>query len=242
MTQFGSTPPTIGAGQPSAAQVAKDEAGSVASTATDAGKHVAGVAGEQAGVVKQETTQQAKALLEQTRSELTEQASTQQQRVAGGLRSLSEELGSMAAKSEQPGMATDLARQASQRAEAIAGWLEDREPGHVLEEASRFARQRPGAFLALAAGAGLLAGRFARGLRSASNDDSATAGSAPSAPRMPVTEPYAPATPVYPATQEQDPVGYVPAVGPYQPGQYDPLPPTGPAQAHRPAPGLNPQS
>ena len=44
-------------------------------------------------------------------------------------------------------MATDLAQQAGERANAVASWLEEREPGHVVDEITRFARQRPGAFL-----------------------------------------------------------------------------------------------
>jgi len=83
-------------GEPSTADVAKDEAGEVANTATDAGKRVAGVAGEQAGRVASEASQQVQDLVHQTRAELTDQAATQQKRVASGLRSLGAELQSMA--------------------------------------------------------------------------------------------------------------------------------------------------
>jgi ElaB/YqjD/DUF883 family membrane-anchored ribosome-binding protein len=163
--------------QPSTADVAKDQAADVAGTARDAGKHVAGVAGEQAGQVASEASHQVKRLVEQTRGELTEQAAAQQQRVASGLRSLSEELSSMARGSEQSGMASDLVHQASQRTNAVASWLEQREPGHVVDEVTRFARQRPGAFLALAAGAGLLVGRLGRGLKAANDEGNGAAGS-----------------------------------------------------------------
>ena len=162
--------PSAQRGEPSTSDVAKDQAGEVAKTASDAGKHVAGVAGEQAGQVASEATHQVKQLVQQTRSELTEQAATQQKRVASGLRSLSKELSAMAHGSEQPGMATDLAQQAGERANAVASWLEEREPGHVVDEITRFARQRPAAFLALAAGAGFLVGRLGRGLKAASDD------------------------------------------------------------------------
>ena len=148
----------------------------MAGSASDAGKHVAGVAGEQAGQVASEASQQVRELVHQTRGELTEQAATQQKRVAGGLRSLGEELHSMAQNSEQKGPATDLVKQAAERSGKVASWLEDREPGNVVEEVTRFARQRPGAFLAIAAGAGLLVGRLGRGLKSA-NEDSSESGS-----------------------------------------------------------------
>jgi len=164
--------PSAGRGEPSTADVAKNQAGEVANTAVDAGKRVAGVAGEQANQVASEATQQVKQLVQQTRSELTEQAASQQKRVASGLRSLGEELSSMARGSEQSGMATDLAHQAGERTSAVASWLEEREPGNVVDEVTRFARQRPGAFLAITAGAGFLLGRLGRGLKAANDDSS----------------------------------------------------------------------
>jgi len=169
--QEGAYEPSTTGGAQSTADVAKGQAGAVAGTASDAGKHVAGVAGEQAGQVASEASQQVRDLVHQTRGELTEQAATQQKRVAGGLRSLGEELHSMAQNSEQQGPATDLVKQAAERTSTVASWLEDREPGNVVDEVTRFARQRPGAFLAIAAGAGLLVGRLGRGLKAANDDD-----------------------------------------------------------------------
>jgi hypothetical protein len=43
----------------------------------------------------------------------------------------------------------------------------------VVDEMQSFARRKPALFLALAAGAGLVAGRLTRGLKDASSDDSA---------------------------------------------------------------------
>ena len=222
--------PSAQRGEPSTTNVAKDQAGEVAKTASDAGRHVAGVAGEQAGQVASEATQQVKQLVQQTRGELTEQAATQQKRVASGLRSLSKELSAMAHGSQQPGMATDLAQQAGERTNAVASWLEEREPGHVVDEITRFARQRPGAFLALAAGAGFLVGRLGRGLKAAT-DDSGDSGNNASPQdsgdtpnlRMGDTSPqgYAtaplPPVPAYPPAPGYDPSRYQPAPGYQQP-------------------------
>ena len=72
-------------------------------------------------------------------------------------------------------MANDLAQQASSKVRDIASWLESREPGDLLEEARRFARRRPGTFLACAALAGLVGGRFTRGMADEARDDSGTA-------------------------------------------------------------------
>ncbi len=166
---------------------AKQQASEVAGGAADAGKHVAGVTQDQAQQVAGEAKNQAKDLLNQTRGELTDQAATQQKRVASGLRALGDELGSMAQSSDNPGLATDLVRQASDRTSSIASWLDNREPGHVLDEVTGFARRRPGAFLALAAGAGLLAGRLGRGVLADSKDDSGS-GAGQSATQAPMDE------------------------------------------------------
>ena len=155
----------------STSDVAKEQAANVGQGAADAGKHVAGVAKEQASGVAAETSKQAKDLLSQTRTEVQSQAATQQDRIAASIRSLSSELGSMAHGSDQSGTATDLIRQASARADDIAAWLEQRDPGALVQEVTAFARRRPGAFLAIAAGAGLLAGRLTRGAIDAARDD-----------------------------------------------------------------------
>ncbi len=157
---------------------AKDQAQNVGQGAAEAGQHVAGVARDQVQNVAAEAGSQAKDLLGQARSELTQQAGSQQQRLASGLRALGDELHSMSQHSDQPGVATDLARQASSKSHDVASWLDAREPGHLVDEVKSFARQRPGAFLALAAGAGLLAGRLTRGVKDATSDDSASSGSA----------------------------------------------------------------
>jgi len=162
--------------------VAKEQAAGVASSATEAGQHVAGVAKDQAGEVAAEAGRQAKDVFGQATNEVSRQAAEQQQRVAGGLRSLGTELGSMAERSDEAGMATDLARQAASTVHSAADWLEQREPGELLEEVKTFARRRPGMFLAVALGAGLAAGRLTRGLKDeASSSGSATTGSAGSA-------------------------------------------------------------
>jgi hypothetical protein len=227
---------------PSTSDVAKDQAADVAGTARDAGKHVAGVAGEQAGQVASEATHQVKQLVHQTKGELTEQAATQQQRVASGLRSLSKELSTMAQGSEQSGMATDLVHQASQRTNAVASWLEQREPGHVLDEVTRFARQRPGAFLALAAGAGLLVGRLGRGLKAATDDASDQASQpAGQASTTATPTPYPPTSSYgYDPASGYPPPSQAPGYPPQPPGYYQPQAPgyqAPPSYSHPPAPG-----
>ena len=157
------------------AGAAKEQAAQLGQGAADAGQHVVGVASDQASNVVAEASNQAKDLLSQARSELTDQAAVQQDRLAASLRALGDELESMGHHSEQPGVATDLVKQASTRAHDVASWLDSREPGHVVHDVQDFARRSPAAFLAIAAGAGLLAGRMGRGVKDAGSGD-ATSG------------------------------------------------------------------
>jgi hypothetical protein len=145
-------------------EVAKEEARATGQQAKEGARHVAEVGKDEVKNVAQETSQQAKELWQQTRSQLLDQSAQQQTKVAEGLRSLSQELSGMAHGSEQQGVASDLAQQASQRMGDVAGWLDQRDPGSLVSEVKQFARQRPGTFLAAAAVIGLVGGRLSRGL------------------------------------------------------------------------------
>lgn len=172
----GTTAPfEVGQEEPKTTEVAKEQAADLKQGTVEAGQHVASVAKDQAATVTSEASKQAKNLLGQARSELSQQASTQQQRVADGLKSLSQELHSMSQHSDQPGPAAQLARHGAQATEQVASWFDGRDPGALVDEVRSFARRRPGTFLLLAAGAGLMAGRLTRGLKdeasSGSEDD-----------------------------------------------------------------------
>lgn len=152
------------------ADVAGDRAKQVGRDAVDAGRDVAQSAVAETSSVVQEAGTQVQSLLTEARSQLNEQASVQQSNAAGWLHSIADELHQMVERSSddpsagQPGPATSLVRQVASEARRTASWLENHEPADLLTETSRFARKRPGLFLALAAAAGLLAGRLTRGL------------------------------------------------------------------------------
>jgi hypothetical protein len=148
----------------------KDEAAAVAGHAAGEAKNVAETAKAEAANVASEVKTSARDLLHQAKADLTDQAGTQQQKAAEGIRTLSSQLHTMADASDQPGVATDLIRQAAERSQSVASWLENRDPGSLLEEVKSFARQRPGTFLLAAAGAGLLAGRLGRSLQAGAPD------------------------------------------------------------------------
>lgn len=159
--------------QPSSrTDVAKEQAGQLGETAKESGRQVAASATDQAKNVADETRRQAKDLTREVGSQVNEQAAAQKDKAAGGLRSLGDELRSMARNGGQSGPATDLASQAADKLGQLADWLDNREPGHVVEEVRNVARRKPGTFLVGAAVAGVVAGRLSRGAVQAARSDS----------------------------------------------------------------------
>jgi hypothetical protein len=220
----GSAPPR---GEPWAheqgtAQIVKDQTSDLGHSSAQAGKHVADVAREQTSGVVAEAGRQGMDLLQQAQGQIEEQAAHGQRRVAERLLSLSDELRSLADSSGQGGMATDLMQQAAARLEDAGQWLDAREPGQVVHEIQSFARRRPTAFLLLAAGAGLVAGRLTRGLKDATADNP-RAKAAPASVRG-LGEQWA---------QPPNVISYPPATAPYgdqteaAPAQASGLPPSG---------------
>jgi len=160
----------------STSEVAKDQASDLKDGTVQAGQQVASTAKEQTGQVVSEAGRQAKDLLGQARSEVGQQASAQQERLTSGLRSLSGEMRSMAQNSDQQGIASELAHQGADVADRLVSWMDGREPTALVEDVRSFARRRPGTFLLLAAGAGLMAGRLTRGLKDQASDSGSGSG------------------------------------------------------------------
>src|SRR3954468_3862770 len=185
---------------PSTADVAKDEAKNVQQTAVQAGSQVASTATDQAKEVVQETQRQAKDLLDQGRTQVREQAISQQQKAGQSLSSLAQELRGLAdgTSSGAPGPARDLLQQGAGIVENFAGKLQNREPAELLDEVRRFARRKPGLFLLGAAAAGVLAGRLTSGVKAA-HSDSGQPGNGVSGYRGQTTN-YVDPTPSYAAT------------------------------------------
>jgi hypothetical protein len=145
------------------------------SQTAEAGRQVGSTAKEQATEVVGQSKREVRDLLGQSRSALYDQTAEQQKQVAGKLRTLADDLGSMAGQTES-GQAGDLVHELSSRTGQVAEWLE-REPSQLLDDVSSFARRRPGAFLAVALGAGLLVGRLGRGAKDAQSEDGGDAAS-----------------------------------------------------------------
>jgi hypothetical protein len=188
-------------GSTGAVDTAREQGRQLGHSVTESGSQVAQTAAEQAQGVAAEAGRQARDLVGEARGQVTEQVGSQQQKVVGGLRSLGDELTSMAVKGGQAGPATELAHQAADGARRAADWLEQRQPGDLLEELRRVARQRPGMFLLGAAVTGVLAGRLTRAAAARSSQPAGGAAaaqpetrpipreSAPTEPMRPVPEP-----------------------------------------------------
>lgn len=160
----------------SVAQSAAGNAKQVADEAAAQARDVAGTAKEQVKNTAAEARQQARSLYEQGRQQVSDQAGVQQERLAGGMRSVASELSSMADSSQEQGLASSLTRQVADYLGQAGEWLEQRDPGQVMEEISSYARRHPVSFMAIAAGLGLVVGRVARSAKDASTQDDTSAG------------------------------------------------------------------
>lgn len=154
------------------AGTAKDQAVSVANTATSAAGEVTSTAKEQVGSVVGETVAQAKDLTGQVKQQASEQVQNQTQKATGALRDLSKQL----SEGDTSGVVGTVLTEVGQRVQSLADALESKGPQGLLADARRYARRSPGTFLLTAGLAGLVAGRFAKGLRAPSPQDALSRG------------------------------------------------------------------
>lgn len=159
------------------ATTAKDEVGSVAETAKSQLSDVAAVGGEQAKAVIDDAKYQARRVLDDSRDQLRTQASEQTTKLAESMRDVSQQLrGVVQGGSPPQGLVADIAEQAAGMTSRLAQQLENRSPEELVDEVRRFARRRPGMFLAGAVGAGFIAGRIVRSVDTQSIVEAAKSG------------------------------------------------------------------
>ena len=186
---------------PATTDTAKEETSRLKDSATQAGGQLLQDAKGEAAAVTQEARRQLGDLWSQARDEVSGQATTQQTRLAGGLTSIGGQLTQMASNQSEQNVATDIVHEVGQRADSLGRWLESHGPDELVDEVRAFARRRPVAFLAIAAGAGIVLGRLTRGLKDAPPETRTT--------RQPTTTQYSTGTPVatsgYAVTGEQQP-------------------------------------
>ena len=144
---------------------AQQKAGEVAGTAASRAGDVASTAKEQALDVAQEAQRQARDLFGEFRGQLQTQTQTQRDRLVELLREFEDELQNMVDAGGRSGTASEVVRQVAERLSGVRSYLEG--GANPMQDVRTFARRRPGAFLLLAAGAGVLAGRATRGAAAA---------------------------------------------------------------------------
>lgn len=145
-------------------------------TAADAQEKISQVASEvpaQASKVAHDVKAQLRATTEQTLGDVRSQADDQTARAAQGLRGLSTRAQALAdGRTAEAGNLGGIVENVAGQVGDFAQRLENGGVQGLLDDASRFGRKRPIAFLALAGGAGFLAGRLARtGVAATGSDD-----------------------------------------------------------------------
>jgi ElaB/YqjD/DUF883 family membrane-anchored ribosome-binding protein len=151
-----------------------DTAGRRPPPAGEVASEVAGTAKDQAREVAYEVKDQAKTLASDVRYRVGEQARTQNEKLAGTIRRLADELDEMAqGRDESP--ARSVVSTIADRGRQAADYLAERGPEGALQEVQEFARRRPGAFLAVAAAAGFVVGRLGKSVLQAGSDNGTTA-------------------------------------------------------------------
>lgn len=143
------------------------------------GQRVAGEAQQQAGAVadtaKHETAKvvddakhHVQDLTQDAKHQLHQQARSQTEQLGGVVSTLGERVQALAdGKPEEAGPIGDYASSIAGQVQHLAGEVDRLGFDGVMDEVQRFARRRPGAFLAGAAVAGFAAARLASGARSA---------------------------------------------------------------------------
>ena len=159
---------------------AREQAREAASTAVEQGKEAVGTAREvtgelldetrdQVGTVTAEVKDQARRLFDDTRSQVRDQADNQRSQLAVALGTFSSELQALVnGRPDEAGAAGRYVLQAGNAVGELAAQVGDRDLAGIVDDVQRFARRRPGVFLAAVAATGFVAGRLAR---SATDDD-----------------------------------------------------------------------
>lgn len=176
----------------------------------EAGKQVASEVAHQAADVATEAKSQITNVVDRTRHELTMEASNQADRGLHGLRTLSDQMAALAAgRPEEAGHFGEVVSDAGRRLQQYMTSLEERGSRGLVEDVQRFARRRPGMFLAAAVMAGFVTGRIVRaGGMSASSNGHDSSGNG-----MPVSGLYG-STMSPPRASTIAPAGMAPTTGP----------------------------
>src|SRR4029453_5472677 len=165
---------------------AAERASQVAGVARDEARDVAGDVREEAQAVASEAATQVHNVVDSTRSALRSQARQGTERASGALGDLGSQLRALAeGDREGAGGVGRCANEAGARLRSMADRLSSKGFDGVVDDVQSFARRRPGAFLAIAAATGFVAGRLFRGAQAASSSEASSSETpSPGAPEI----------------------------------------------------------
>ncbi len=158
-----------------------ERTGQVAGVARDEARDVAGDVRDEAKAVASEAATQVHNVVDSTRSALRTQARQSTERASGALGDLGSQFRALAeGDPEGAGALGRYADEAGARLRSMADRLNSKGVDGVVDDVQAFARRRPGAFLAIAAASGFVAGRLFRGAQESSSSET----SSPRAPEI----------------------------------------------------------
>jgi ElaB/YqjD/DUF883 family membrane-anchored ribosome-binding protein len=145
-------------------QAAAEQAEELRDTVKDHASEVASSARDQAGEVARTARSETQQVVDRTRSAVETEARQRTEALAHSVRNVGDGLRALAdGRPEDAGPVAGYARDAASRVGDVAQRLESRGYDGLVDDVSRFARRRPGVFLA---GAGLLGFAIGRIIRS----------------------------------------------------------------------------
>lgn len=127
-----------------------------------------GAAKEQAQEVVGSAIEHAQSFVHSATDEVRDQGRQQTERLSGSLHEISEQLDQMASAADGSSPATTVVRSLAEVTESVSKRLEQGGPEGLMSDVSRFARRRPGTFLALSAASGFVLARLVRNVDTSS--------------------------------------------------------------------------
>ncbi|MFL4480087.1 hypothetical protein ACIPUB_17650 [Paeniglutamicibacter sp. ORCA_105] len=161
-TATGTTPGAVGPFATAGDGAAGNDAPGPVTSGRESAGHMARAAGTEAHHIARDLGDEGSRLFSTLGDEVRNQASMQQRRVTTTLREISDEFAWMLHDGSANGLAGNVVERATVYSANAADWLDGRDPGNLVQETKRFAKRHPAAFLGIALGAGLVAGRLTR--------------------------------------------------------------------------------
>jgi hypothetical protein len=209
------TQPYAAPGQPGqdrdTTDVVRGEGAELRHEAAREAQAVAATVGEEASFVVQEAALHARDLAEDAKHQLHHQMESQTEQLGGVLGQFGERVHALAeGRPDDAGPVGQYAESIADQVDQLAGRIEHLGFDGMVEEVQRFARRRPGAFLAGAALAGFAVSRLGRGVQAAQQQEeqgdgrdrgsAGAAGTPPlvTAPPPTITDPNVPPAPAVP--------------------------------------------